>query len=108
MEKLAIINIGDPLNSPFSTSGGKTIGDRMGVILNASFVLAGIVFLFLLIFAGLSIIIGAGNNNPENTEKGKKVATTAVIGLLIVFSAYWIIRIIELIVGSSFITNPNI
>ena len=106
MEKLAV-NISDAFGSPFS-SGGKTIGNLLGIILNGSFVLAGIAVLFLLIFAGLSIIIGAGNNNPESTEKGKKAATAAVIGLLIIFSAYWIIKIIELIVGNNFITNPTI
>jgi len=107
MEKLAIVNIGGTFGSPFSVNGGKTIGDLLGVILNVSFVLAGIAILFLLIFAGLSIIIGAGSNNPENTEKGKKAATAAVVGLVIIFSAYWIIRIIELITGNSFITQPN-
>lgn len=105
MEKLAV-DIGREFKSPFS-SGGKTIGDLMGVILNTSFVLAGMAILFLLIFSGLSIIMGAGNNNPESVEKGKKVATAAVIGLVIVFGAYWIIRIIEIITGNNFITSPN-
>ena len=43
--------------------------------------------------------MSAGNSNPEGAEKGKKVITAAVIGFVIVFSAYWIIKITEKLTG---------
>jgi hypothetical protein len=52
--------------------------------------------------------MGAGKNDPEQAAKGKKAATTALIGFIIVFAAYWIVRIIELIFGVPFITQPGV
>jgi hypothetical protein len=105
--KLAF-DIGNAYNSPFGKSGGKTIGDLISLILTASLSIAGVLILVLIIFAGISLISSAGSNNPEQAEKGKKAATAAIIGFIIILSAYWIIRIIEIISGTNFITNPGI
>jgi len=105
MKELAI-NIGEKFGSPFGAS--KSIGDLVSVILNASFAIAGIIVFFLFIFAGISLISSAGSDNPQGVEKGKKTITTAIIGLVIILAAYWIIRVIEIITGSNFITQPTI
>lgn len=98
------VDIGNVFNSPFSVSGGKTIGDLVSLIINISFVLGGILVLFFIIFAGFNIIAGAGQNNPEAAKRGQQAATAAVIGFAIIFVAYWIVRIIEIITGYSFLT----
>lgn len=105
MKELAV-NIGDKFSSPFGQ--GKGIGDLVSIVLNASFAIAGIIVFFLFIFAGISLISSAGSNNPQGAERGKKTITTAIIGLVIILAAYWIIRIIEIITGSNFITQPTI
>ncbi len=105
MKNIAI-DIGQEFGSPLGQ--GKSVGDLVSVFLNASFAIASLIVLFLFIFAGYSIIAGAGYNDPQKIEKGKKTATSAIIGIIIILSAYWIIRIIEIITGSSFITNPGI
>jgi len=102
MNQLAF-NIADKFQTPFTKV--EDIGGLISLVLQASFVLAGIIILFLLIFAGFSIIAGAGNDDPQTAAKGKQAATAAVIGFVIIFSAYWIIRIIETITGISFITG---
>ena len=108
MSALAL-QIESVFNSPFGkASGGKTIGDVVGLIVRGGFTISGVLILAILIFAGFSMIVGAGSNNPENVAKGKQAATNAIIGFLIVFSAYWIIRIIEIILGANFITSPSI
>src|SRR5579864_3641658 len=104
MNYLAQVDIGNKFGSPFGTT--STIGDLVSLILNISFVLSGLLILFFIIFAGFNIIIGAGQNNPEAAKKGQQAATSAVIGFAIVFVAYWIIRIIELITHTNFITSP--
>ncbi len=82
--------------------GNPTVGETyssFGVIVNLIvsnlFVLAGIIIFFLIIGAGFSYI--------KDTEKGKdeakNLATGAVIGFLVMFSAYWIVQIIKLITG---------
>lgn len=52
------------------------------------------------------IIRGAGNDDPKAVGQGKEAITSALIGFGIIFVAYWIIRLIELITATNFITSP--
>ena len=97
MKYLSQINIGEKFNSPFST--GKTIGDLVSVGLGIAFVVAGIVLLVSFIIAGIGLISGAGQENPEKLEKGKQALTSTVIGFVVVFTAYWIVKLIEQVTG---------
>lgn len=106
MNTLALIDIGKQFGSPFGRT--QTIGNLISVVLQAAFALAGVIFIFLLVFGGISMIAGAGNQNPEQTGKGRQAVTSAVIGLVVVFAAYWIVRLIEEILGVRFITEPGI
>ncbi len=103
------VPIGTTFGSPFTAeAGGKNLGDLVSLGLQISFVLAGLLVLFFIVFAGFQIVAGAGQNNPEAAKKGKEAATAAVLGFVIIFVAYWIIRIIEVISGYNFITKPFI
>ena len=97
-----------PLASTFGSPFGETysLGSLVSVIVSSAIVVAGVIMLFLFVGGGLSMIAGAGNNDPRSTAQGKQAVTMAVIGFLIVFTAYWIVRIIELMTGTDFITNP--
>ncbi|MCK4588586.1 hypothetical protein KAT60_02095 [Candidatus Woesebacteria bacterium] len=97
MEKIAQIDIGKEFGSPFGKDYG--LADLVSIILSNALVVAGIILLFLLIFGGISMIMGAGQDNPEAAAKGKQAATSAVIGFIIIFAAYWIIQIIETVTG---------
>jgi hypothetical protein len=96
MEEIAV-NIGSEFGSPFGQTYG--LADLVSVILSNAMVVAGIILLLLLIFGGISMIMGAGQDNPEAAAKGKQAATSAVIGFIIIFAAYWIIQIIETVTG---------
>jgi len=63
--------------------------------------------LFLLIFGGFSLIIGAGNGDPKKAQQGQKAITSALIGFAIVFLSYFIIQTIEIFTGLD-ILNPNL
>lgn len=103
------VDIGDTFGSPFTGQvGGYGLSDVINIVANTSIVLAGLVVLFLFIFAGYSIIMGAGSGNSEQSARGKKAATYAVLGFVLVLIAYWIIRFIEIISGTNFITAPGI
>lgn len=104
MNKLAV-DIGSSFGSPFGQSKG--IGDLVSVIVSNALVIAGVILLFFFIFGGISMIAGAGQDNPERAAKGKQAATSALIGFIIIFAAYWIIRLIEIITGVAFITAPG-
>ncbi len=96
MEKIAV-DIGKSFGSPFGQTYG--LADLVSVILSNAMVVASIILLLLLIFGGISMIMGAGQDNPEAAAKGKQAATSAVIGFIIIFAAYWIIQIIETLTG---------
>lgn len=106
---LAQVDIGGEFGSlgVTATTPGKGLGDLVSLFLKASFAIAGLLVLFFIVFAGFQMIVGAGQNNPEAAKKGKEAATAAVVGFVIIFVAYWIIRIIELITGQPFITQPG-
>lgn len=79
--------------------GEPTLGYFISQILPNIYVLAGLILFALLIFGGLSIIMGAGQENPEKIQKGQKAAVSAIIGFLIIFGSYWLIQIIEAVTG---------
>lgn len=106
MNRIAQVNIGSIFNTPWRR--GQGLADFVSVILFNAIVIASIILLFLLVFGGISMIIGAGQSNPESTAKGKKAVTSALIGFLIIFTAYWIIRIIEEIAGFHILTPDPI
>lgn len=77
--------------------GLTTIPGVITLLLPWVYVFAGLFLLVLIIAAGYKILLGA--NNPESVEKGKKLLTYAFAGFLIIFSSYWIVQAIEIILG---------
>lgn len=61
------------------------------------FPLAGLILFFMLIAGGFQLLTSAGD--PEATKKGYQKILYAVIGFMIIFVAYWLIQIIEIIFG---------
>ncbi len=97
----APVNIGTKFGSPFGTT--STAGDLVQLIVRLGFIISGIFILFFIVFAGFSIIQGAGSNNPEAAKKGQQAASAAAIGFAVVFAAYWIVRLIEIVTGARLI-----
>ena len=109
---LAAVDIGKewmigPTQSINQASQFSSPGALISIILKNVYVLAGVFLLVLLIFGGFSIIMGAGQGDAKKTGQGKKAATAAVIGFLVIFASYWIIQIIEAVTGIK-ILNPII
>lgn len=104
MNNLAV-NIGEEFGSPIGRSAG--IGALVGNAISITLAIAGIALLFLFVGGGFAMVAGAGFSNPEQAQKGKQAVTAAVIGFVIVFAAYWIVRLIEMLVGVDFITQPK-
>src|SRR5260221_1251378 len=96
------VDIGKDFGSPFGQT--KTLGDLTSLILKASFVVSGVLILFFIIFAGFQMVAGAGQNNPEAAKKGQQAASAAGLGFAIVFVAYWIVRLIEVITRAKLIS----
>lgn len=108
MDKLAQVDIGTSFGSRWGMAvGGSSLllSDLITLMIRLSFMASGVIVLFLFGVSGFYIIMGAGQENPEDAAKGKKAATAAGTGFAIIFVAYWIIRLIEVIAGRDFITQ---
>ncbi len=110
--RLLAFDLGDTLKlgEGGAISGGVDAGGTMSVgmvyrdfssflnlLLPVVFVIAGLILLFLLIGGGFSIIASGGN--AKNVEQGKNQIMGAIIGFLVIFSAYWVIQIIQTLTG---------
>jgi hypothetical protein len=102
---LSQVDIGNEFKSPIGTT--LSIGTLLSNFVSLGIVIAGIIILVMFILGGYSLIAGAGSNNPDQAEKGKKMITSAVIGFVVVFAAFWIVRLLEVITGTTFLTNPK-
>lgn len=77
--------------------GFVTIGDVISKLLPYIFVLAGLILFGFLIFGGFELLTSAGN--PEKVKLAQGKITSAVIGFVIIFVAYWLVQILEVIFG---------
>jgi len=115
-----ILRYNQPMKPVFATPlqdtpwGGQNLGQTfpnlstlISLILNNSLVIIGLLLLILLIFGGLSYILGAGSGDPKKAQQGQKAITSALIGFAIVFLSYAIIQIIEFITDLD-IFNSNL
>lgn len=96
MNNLAI-DIGEQFGSPFREV--SDVGGLVSTVVSAALTLSGVIVLILFVLGGIGIIAGAGSNNPESMQKGKQTISAAAIGFVIVFTAYWIVQLIEFITG---------
>ncbi len=45
------------------------------------------------------MISSAGQSDPQKAEQAKKTITSALIGFVIVFTSYWIVKLIGSLLG---------
>lgn len=91
-------NYVDGLNSSLHLRSEVTSLDGLvNRIVPLFIVISGSILLIMLIYGGFQMLTSAGN--PEQAQQGQKRITTALIGFLLLISAYWIIQILEVVFG---------
>ena len=96
------INLGDHLtifdgaNEVKVSAKYTDFGFVVNLIVSNLFVIAGILIFFLVIGAGLSYL----KDTDKGKDEAKNLITGAVIGFLVMFSAYWIVQIVKLLTGA--------
>ena len=82
------INDGDPLEDTASTAGYERtdIKPIIATIIQTALSFLGVIFLMLMIYGGYLWMTARGNE--EQTTKAKNTITAAIIGIVIVLSAY--------------------
>ena len=96
----------EDLNTIFTP--GKTFFKPItlvNVILKNAFVIGGVIFFVLLIFAGFRFIVAAGGGDTKEMEGAKKAITTTLMGLILIIASVWIIQIIETVTGLKILTK---
>jgi len=72
-----------------------SLSSIVGVFLPYLLTLAGLILFGMLVGGGFTMLSGAANK--ESQEKGKKMITSAFIGFGVIFLAYWIAQILQVI-----------
>jgi len=83
----------------------NTVGELVSVLLKNVYFIAGFLLLGLLIFGGIGVIMAANGGNAEKVAEGTKKVMIAIMGFMIVFLSWFIIRIIEAITGVNILST---
>lgn len=74
-----------------------SIGSFITCVLPNLYIIAGVILLIILTGAGLIYLFSAGNTEKQ-AESSKAIGAT-LLGFVILFASYWIIQIIQIILG---------
>lgn len=83
----------------FINLGNITIGGLVSAGITLLMVITAIILVFILIGGGIAVMVGGRNANPQQSERGSKAVTAAILGLVIVFGAWAIITLINAFFG---------
>ncbi|MBI5452351.1 hypothetical protein HY945_02725 [Candidatus Gottesmanbacteria bacterium] len=78
-----------------------TLGSLVSSLLPKVLIFGGVVAFILVVVAGIGVISAAGGGDSSATENRKNFLLYAIIGLVIMFGAYWILQIINFITGGA-------
>jgi len=99
VKQVLAFDIGSAVGIRFSTPASL-----VSTIVANAYGLLGIIFLVLIIAGGWGVIMGAGSGDKDKFENGRKAISAAIIGLLVVFLSYFVVRVIEVITGASLLS----
>ncbi len=94
-----------PQTQPFQTYSlsnplkAATAPELIGRFVNMFIGVVGSFALLMFVYGGLTLLTSRGN--PEQVQKGKRIFTWAVIGLVVIFTAYIILANVFKIIGAT-------
>ena len=102
MKKIALnLPGGELIKDPegmFFGSGTKS-NHIINSLLPTVFYLAGLILFIIIIIGGFGMLTSGGS--PEKMKAAQGKITSAVIGFVIIFISYWLMRILEIVFGIS-------
>ena len=100
----ADINIGDTFG-PAKTF--PSFGQLINILLPNVLTIAGVIAFIFVIVAGFKMVTHAGSGDAKELEGDKNALTSALIGLLLIFCAFFIIQVMSILLGYN-ILSPKI
>ena len=79
------------------------IGHILTDIIPLIFIIAGVGLLLMIISAGFTMLTSAGD--AKKMEKAQQQLTYAIVGFIIIFAAFWLVKIFGTIFGVSTINS---
>ncbi|MDP3974524.1 MAG: hypothetical protein Q8P65_00870 [bacterium] len=92
---LAQVDISDPNVNPAARF--TDVSSILNIVMPLFIGGAGLVFFITLLIGALTIITAGGNS--ERFQTGRKKITFSIMGLIMVISSYFIVKLIEIIFG---------
>lgn len=75
--------------------GNQNLGGIISLLLPTILSLSGLILFGMLVGGGFTMLAGAADKEAQ--EKGKKMITNAFFGFAVIFLAYWIAQIMQVI-----------
>jgi hypothetical protein len=79
----------------FNMSGSP--GEIISSFMNILFPLVGLLLLLYLIYGGYNLMLSGGD--PKKIQAAKSIITMALLGFVIIFASYWLVRIVGYVLG---------
>jgi hypothetical protein len=83
--------------APVFTVAGNDLTDIISKALPYTYLIAGLILFLMLIWAGFEML--TAGDNQETVKRASGRITQALTGFGVVFLSYWLIRLVELILG---------
>lgn len=90
-------NINDGTGSEFADQL-STPGGIISRLLMFAFPIAGMILFVMIVWGGFEMMYGASNTSKA-IEAGRNRVTTSIIGFILLFASYWIVQILEVVLG---------
>ena len=92
------------LNNNVALKGKFTnLGDIVSVLIPYIFGITGFILLLMIVFSGFQMLTSAGD--PKTMESGQKRLMNSLIGFIIIFLAYWIVKFVGQMLGIEAVTK---
>ena len=86
------INFPDLIQIATPNFAGSTVGDIISSLIPYIYGLAGFALLIFIVLGGYQVMVSRGD--PKQMAAGKEKITWAIVGFIILFTAYWIVRLV--------------
>jgi hypothetical protein len=75
----------------------STPGGIISRILDFAFPIAGLILFVMIVWGGFEMLMGAADK--KSVDAGRQRITAAIIGFFLLFVSFWIIRVVETVLG---------
>ncbi len=100
--KIPVLNSSKfPNANPIFTSNTSTLGDVVTLFLPVALAAAGLILAVMLVMGGINLMTAGGD--PAKSKQGYGMIMWSVVGFLIIFAAYFVAQIVEVIFGIKFL-----